>query len=279
MKTKSRIILGLLLLGAVVWACTDIVFVFKADAVEVTAEQVGKTLVITIPVNATGYDGSNGGPVTLGVKATGPFTVLGVTVDIQYGQNGAPGTIKISGVPTQGGTSTGTFIVTPKCGTFPGGDVTIKWTIHVPGGPIPTIANLPGQKLRQHPIGTYTGELFDQQSHLNQNGPLPFGLNIYYASYLKANNVTSALGTNWMHNYDLKLAVTSTSATATLFQGKTVSFSKSNNLWQLSASERRPYQLIAAGTGYQLLSPVSQLIYSFDSSGALTKIQDRAGAR
>src|SRR5262249_13041962 len=67
------------------------------------------------------------------------------------------------------------------------------------------------------------------------------------------------------------------SATVTLYQGKTVTFSRSNNTFTLSSNERSPYQLISSGTGFQFLSPVTQLIYTFNASGVLTAIQDRSG--
>jgi hypothetical protein len=63
----------------------------------------------------------------------------------------------------------------------------------------------------------------------------------------------------------------------TLFRGKTITFTRSGAAWQLSSSELRPYQLAAAGTGFQFSSPASNLIYTFTSTGALTAIGDRNG--
>ena len=82
-----------------------------------------------------------------------------------------------------------------------------------------------------------------------------------------------------MHNFDTSLAVSGTSATVTLFRGKTVTFSQSGNTWTLSSNEQRPYQLAAvSGGGYQFLDPRSNLIYSFSSAGcSRTSIQDRNG--
>jgi RHS repeat-associated protein len=129
------------------------------------------------------------------------------------------------------------------------------------------------------PVSAATGELYgyDESDDLSLNGPLPLTLRRYYGSYLAANKVTSALGTNWMHNFDVSLAISGTSATATLFRGKTVRFTQSGSAWTLSSTEQRPFQLIAAGGGYQFLDPRDNLIYSFNSGGALTAIQDRNG--
>jgi YD repeat-containing protein len=80
-----------------------------------------------------------------------------------------------------------------------------------------------------------------------------------------------------MHNFDITLAISGNNATVTLFRGQTVKFTKSGSAFQLSSNERRPYQLATAGSGYQFLSPVSNLIYTFDSTGALTKVEDRNG--
>jgi YD repeat-containing protein len=130
------------------------------------------------------------------------------------------------------------------------------------------------------PVSTATGEMFghDETADLNLGGPVGLEFRRYYASYLGSNKVPSALGTNWMHNFDVSLAVSGTSAAVTLFRGKTVTFSQSNNVWTLSSNEQRPYQLAAVtGGGYQFLDPTSNLIYSFGSTGALTSFQDRNG--
>jgi RHS repeat-associated protein len=129
------------------------------------------------------------------------------------------------------------------------------------------------------PISTATGELFgfDERPDLALGGPLPLTFRRYYAAYLVANGVTSSLGNNWMHNFDLKLAVSGSAATVTLFGGKTVQFTKSGTAWQLSSTERRPYQLVASGSSYRFLSPPTNLIYTLDSTGALSRVEDREG--
>ena len=112
---------------------------------------------------------------------------------------------------------------------------------------------------------------------LNLGGPLGVVFQRYYASYLVPNGVTSALGSNWMHNFDVKAAVNGSAATVTLFRGKTVKFTLTSGAWQLSSTERRPYQFAAAGSGYQFLDAVSNLIYTFNSASALIGIKNRNG--
>ena len=82
---------------------------------------------------------------------------------------------------------------------------------------------------RTDPISTATGELYSLMD------PDFSGLRLqrYYGSLLKANGVSTALGANWMHNYDLSLAATGSDATVTLFRGRKVRFAKTVAGWQL----------------------------------------------
>lgn len=128
------------------------------------------------------------------------------------------------------------------------------------------------------PISTATGELFHlQEPDLSLSGPLPLELRRYYASYLRADTVTSALGTNWMHNFDLRVVLTDTTATVVLFRGRKVVFGKTDSGWEASARERRNYQFASITGGFQFLDPDENRIYGFSSAGALTRIEDRNG--
>ena len=60
----------------------------------------------------------------------------------------------------------------------------------------------------------------------------------YYASLLNGNGVSSAVGANWMHNFDMKLAVENDRATVTLFRGKQVPFRRAGNAWDLVVAEQ-----------------------------------------
>ena len=131
------------------------------------------------------------------------------------------------------------------------------------------------------PISAATGELFTHGDtpDLVVDGPLPVAFTRYYAAFLSApgNGAASALGTNWMHNYDLKIAASGTTATVTLFRGKTVQFTQSGGAWKLASTEKVPFQLQSVSGGFQFLDPAVQRIYSFNAPGALTSIQDRKG--
>jgi len=185
-------------------------------------------------------------------------------------------------VPPASGTTTITITYTYVGTGCPTGTTVevLNVTVGAPTGGPPTEANTPNTGTAAEPVSTSTGELFgqDETADLSLGGPTGLEFRRYYAANLSANKVSSALGTNWMHNFDVSLAVSGTSATVTLFRGKTVTFTQSNNAWTLSSNEQRPYQLAAAsGGGYQFLDPRSNLIYSFNSGGAPTSIQDRNG--
>ncbi len=165
-----------------------------------------------------------------------------------------------------------------------GGSSDVNWTMApIPvtigsSAPPPTWFGNASTPASSDPISSATGELFGfgERADFDLGGPLPLTLRRYYASFLAINQVTSALGTNWMHNYDIRLTPGATT-TVTLFGGKTVSFTKSGSAFQLSGNEKYSYQLASASSGYQFYNPAAQLIYSFDSLGNLTAVADRNG--
>jgi len=124
------------------------------------------------------------------------------------------------------------------------------------------------------------GELFgyDETPDLALRGPLHLGLVRYYDSQAALQGYTSsALGRNWMHNFDAKLLPPTVPnpnvVTVQLFHTNFINFNKG----QLNYPVDQPYQLAATANGYQFMSPVTRLVYSFDSSGNLTSIADRNG--
>src|SRR5258708_2091303 len=130
------------------------------------------------------------------------------------------------------------------------------------------------------PVSTATGELYDAgfAPDLSLGGPLALGFSRYYASLLGANGFVSLIGNNWMHNFEYRLIVSGTTATVALFGGKKIAFQASGNNWQLTNPDLVAYQLAnGPGTNRQFMDPASNLIYTFDSSGALIKIEDRNG--
>ncbi len=285
MRIRTRILqleaLALLLLSPQAWACTAPLWNLQTTTLQLGQVPIGTAIPITINGTATGYNGSNGGPVTVSPSASGPLTFSGFSTNLIPG-NMLPFTFSGSLTPTQPGLQTGSLSFQPYCGTFTTSPSMVQITytgIATTSSVPPPSALFPYVGLFGEPVSTTTGELFgyDETADLSVRGPFPLTFQRYYGSLLGVNKVASALGTNWMSNYDVSLAVTASTATVTLFRGKTVTFKQSAGAWQLSSTEQRPFQLIAAGSGYRFLDPRSGVIYSFNSSGALTALQDRNG--
>lgn len=127
------------------------------------------------------------------------------------------------------------------------------------------------------PVSTASGEVYDTEADLSLGGPLPLSFSRYYASRLETAGVTSALGNNWMHNFDLSLVRDGNEATILYYDGKKVPFQLVGTVWQLQNPEQHIYQLISAGTDLELMDPANNLIFTFDSTGKLTRIEDRNG--
>jgi len=151
--------------------------------------------------------------------------------------------------------------------------------VNPPAVPNSTSANLPGGAHTDDPIWTNTGEVSHaDRDDLVLGGPLPLRFVRYYASLLSSSGIGSALGNNWMHNFEYRLIVSGTTATVSLFGGKKIAFQGSGNNWQLTNPDLVAYQLAnGPGTNRQFMDPSSNLIYTFDASGVLIKIEDRNG--
>jgi RHS repeat-associated protein len=80
-----------------------------------------------------------------------------------------------------------------------------------------------------------------------------------------------------MSNFDVSLGISGNSASVLLFGGKVVNFTTNGNTWQLTSPLDIVYQLATSGSGYKFMDPVSRLIYTFSSSGTLTRVEDRKG--
>ncbi|MBZ5604605.1 MAG: DUF6531 domain-containing protein, partial [Acidobacteriia bacterium] len=125
------------------------------------------------------------------------------------------------------------------------------------------------------PVESASGQYFDTAKDLQLGGPLKFGFSRYYSSALSSSGATSALGTNWMSNFDTKITVAGTTASVLLFGGKVLTFENTGGGWRLQSPLDTIYQLATVSTGYQLLDPNTRWIYSYSSTGALTAIKDR----
>jgi RHS repeat-associated protein len=127
------------------------------------------------------------------------------------------------------------------------------------------------------PVSTSTGEVQADTNDLFAGGPLPIAFQRRYGSALATSSVRSALGPNWMHNFDDVLVVNGSIAAVFLYPGRVVRFQQVGAGWQVAGVERHNYQLIASGGGFQFLDLPTGLIYTFSSAGALTAIRDRNG--
>ncbi len=127
------------------------------------------------------------------------------------------------------------------------------------------------------PVDGASGQFYSTDTDLNLGGPLAFSFARFYASNLPASGASS-LGTNWMSNFDVAAIINGSTAQIRLFGGNVLTFTNSNNAWQLTSPLDSGYQLInAQGSTYQLMTPVNRRIYSFNSAGDLISIQDRNG--
>ena len=128
------------------------------------------------------------------------------------------------------------------------------------------------------PVNTATGEVLAKPTaDLKLGGPLPLAFRRYYGSMLGINGVTSALGRNWMHNFDTRLSTSGTRVAIVLWGGKVVRFTQSGSAYQVVGSESYSDQLQLANGEYRYISSFDNLTYAYNTSGQLIRIQDRNG--
>lgn len=140
----------------------------------------------------------------------------------------------------------------------------------------PTTANTRSQTALD-PVATATGEFSEFALDLNLGGPLPLTFQRFHASALGLNGISSALGANWMHNFEARVVATASLATVVLFPGKTVQFQREGSGWRLLSAEERDYQLVSTAEGYQFRDAATSLVHRFDATGALVRVEDRNG--
>ncbi len=286
MRSGSRfafsLSLFLLALGRLAMAqCTSPLFTINPTTYPLGTVTAGVPTFVTFTGNTTGYGGGSQPSITFtsGTPATVTVAPAYTTIPSQlpFGQS-LPFSARLGITPVQSQGATAEVIATPVCGGVAGTPVNVFLSYTGTAAVAPTVDQNTNTLTAGHPISTATGELFghDETPDLDLGGPLDLAFHRYYASLLVPNGVTSALGSNWMHNFDVKASVSGNDATVTLFRGKTVKFTQSAGAWQLSSVERLPYQFAAAGSGFQFLDAASHLIYTFSSAGALASIQNRS---
>src|SRR5207245_2563486 len=141
----------------------------------------------------------------------------------------------------------------------------------------PTVTETPDPGRSHAPVSTATGEYYELVPQISLGGPLPLYFTRYYGAFLRATGVAGALGNNWTHNFETALYLNGKEAVVRLFRGQPVRFSQGEGGWRLAGAERYPYQLLSTGSSYRFLDVSENLIYTFDGSGFLTRIEDRKG--
>ncbi len=263
--------------------CTDRLINLSVASVNQARAAAGSAVRLVVPVTATAYDGSNGGPVSWNVfSSIASVAVQSFAFNVTYGSQQA-GTVEFQLRLNDPTISSTTLSLTPRCGPFGGATVSllVNFTGEVPIASVPTWGHNTFTAAHSEPISMATGELFESfPADLSLGGPLPLSFERHYAAFLVPNDITSALGRNWMHNFDHRIRFAAApnavqTATVILFPGKAVVFNRSGLAWQLANAERFPYQLLSVANGLRFLDPESRLFFNFNAAGALTGIEDR----
>ncbi len=176
------------------------------------------------------------------------------------------------------GLKAGSYVVT-FAGTNNGDEVQGSITVFVNSPPL-TSAQNPFFGVAGDPINTRSGEYFGQEAaDLVLGGPLPLGLVRYVASNLDEDGLVEAdLGANRSHNFASRMIAASDRARSVVLPtGRMLLFEKVGKNWVLKLPLDMPSQLVETEDGFLLGHPQTQQIWSYDSNGRLTKIEDGRG--
>ncbi len=138
----------------------------------------------------------------------------------------------------------------------------------------------PCAEMAGEPVQTGTGEYFtDSITDVALGGTLPLSFSRRYASRFSLEGaVESSLGTNWMHNFDIRLRNIKKNSLDVVFAGgKIISFTKNKKKrseWKLKDAKEVMYQLRQDSSGYWLIDPSTNLVHYFQAN-TLMKIMDR----
>lgn len=128
------------------------------------------------------------------------------------------------------------------------------------------------------PISTATGEFYFETRDITLGGLMDLSFRRYYASILgQDGTITSALGMNWMHNYDQTLTIDGDAATLIYYKGKKITFTKTGSNWIVDQPQPYLYQMIESGSNYKFVDPTVEWIFTFNAAGKLIGIEDRNG--
>lgn len=203
--------------------------------------------------------------------------VGGVSHDLTKPRSGT-GSVDVLLTGLKAGTYEVTFAGTNTIGgeTFP---VQGSITVFVNSPPFTSTQN-PFFAVAGDPINTRSGEYFGlEAADLELGGPLPLGLVRYVASKLDEDGLVEAdLGVNRSHNFASRMIAESDSARRVVLPtGRLLLFNKIGKNWVLKLPLDVPSQLVETEGGFLLGHPQTQQIWTYDSNGRLTKIEDGRG--
>ncbi|MBP7867296.1 MAG: RHS repeat protein [Acidobacteria bacterium] len=148
-----------------------------------------------------------------------------------------------------------------------------------------TTAANPGARTTDDPVNAAWGEMVHGPvTDIALPGPLPLAFQRYYASGLSAEGaVQSALGANWMHNFDLSLTKHSSSyVTIVYLGGKLIPFVKAMGVpgWSLNFHQEPVRYQFTQGNGFAgdlwMMDPDRERVFRFDNeTGLLQEVYDR----
>ncbi len=132
------------------------------------------------------------------------------------------------------------------------------------------------------PVSTATGELYFSTVDLFLGGPLPLAFGRYWGSFLEDDEYLdpygfTALEDSWMHNFEIRLDLNSDLLRVIYYAGKVIEFEENGESWELRNQDPVIYQMVESGSGYKMMDPSRNLIYTFDEDGDLVEIKDRNG--
>ena len=160
----------------------------------------------------------------------------------------------------------------------------LQITVDPPNPSGNSTANHPASgTMPKDPVNSYTGELYTAYApDLNLGGPMPLYFSRYYGAMIDQDgNISSALGTNWLHNFDMTMIQTTgaeTVATIVTNRGRVINFQQNGADWDLLGSPDIPYQLVDGGGGnFVFGDPRHERQYTFNASGQLIQIADGRG--
>lgn len=211
-----------------------------------------------------------GTAVPVNLKQGGTYTVAGGwtnTIQFASGTN----TITVQ-VLNYGGGPTGLYVNNPSYGAGSGCGGFFCALYQALAQMIYSLLGLP------EPVDGASGQYFDVFNDLKLGGPLGLEFRRFYGSLLSGVGASSALGVNWMHNFDLSVHVSGTNATVLLLGGRVVKFAGSGSTWKLGSPLNVPYQLLQSSSGtFTFVDPVAARFYGFSKDGLLQSITDRYG--